>query len=88
MKLIKETVDEFFDIPIGITEDLIQDLADGLGHLFQDYISFAASCGKTQIHNAYTPPSIQIHLCLILQDHSSPDSHFIPTGLLFLLRNL
>ncbi len=46
MKTVKETVEEFFEIPIGITEDLIQDLADALGHLFQDYISFAASCGK------------------------------------------
>ncbi|KAI4365361.1 hypothetical protein MLD38_021352 [Melastoma candidum] len=37
MNLVKETVDEFFDIPIGITQYLIQNLADSLGHLFQEY---------------------------------------------------
>lgn len=46
MKTIKETVEDFFEIPIGNTEDLIQDLADTLGHLFQDYSSFVASCGE------------------------------------------
>lgn len=39
-------MDEFFEIPIGITEDLVQDLADGLENLFQDYTTFVASCGK------------------------------------------
>lgn len=48
MKTVKETAEEFFELPIGITEDLIQDLADALGHLFQDYISFAASCGTQE----------------------------------------
>ncbi|XP_048127738.1 protein unc-13 homolog isoform X2 [Rhodamnia argentea] len=61
MRLIKETVDEFFDIPIGITEDLIQDLADGLGHLFQDYISFAASCGSKQSYIPSLPPLTRCH---------------------------
>ncbi|PKI35107.1 hypothetical protein CRG98_044496 [Punica granatum] len=51
MKTVKETVEEFFEIPIGITEDLIQDLADALGHLFQDYISFAASCARNRFTN-------------------------------------
>lgn len=46
MKLAKEAVDEFFEIPIGITEDLVQDLADGLESLFQEYTTFIASCGK------------------------------------------
>ncbi|KAL3724677.1 hypothetical protein ACJRO7_029788 [Eucalyptus globulus] len=61
MRLIKETVDEFFDIPIGITEDLIQDLADGLGHLFQDYISFAALCGSKQSYIPSLPPLTRCH---------------------------
>uniref|UniRef100_A0A803Q4I6 MHD1 domain-containing protein n=1 Tax=Cannabis sativa TaxID=3483 RepID=A0A803Q4I6_CANSA len=43
-RLAKETVEEFFEIPIGITEDLVQDLADGLENLFQDYTTFVASC--------------------------------------------
>ena len=47
MKLAKETVDDFFQIPIGITEDLVQDLADGLEHVFKEYTSFVASCGKS-----------------------------------------
>lgn len=46
MKLAKETVDDFFEIPTGITEDLVLDLVDGLEVLFQDYASFVASCGK------------------------------------------
>lgn len=54
MKLVRETAEDFFEIPIGITEDLVQDLADGLGHLFQDYISFAASCGETKLLHIYS----------------------------------
>lgn len=46
MKLAKTSVDEFFQIPIGITEELVQDLADGLEGLFQDYMMFVAACGK------------------------------------------
>lgn len=45
-RLAKEAVDNFFEIPIGITEDLVQDLADGLENLFQDYTTFVSSCGK------------------------------------------
>ncbi|KAI4371920.1 hypothetical protein MLD38_010215 [Melastoma candidum] len=56
MKLVKEMVDEFFDIPIGITEDLIQDLADSLGHLFQEYVAFVASCGSKQSYLPSLPP--------------------------------
>lgn len=46
MKLAKETADNFFEIPIGITEDLVLDLADGLETHFKEYASFVASCGK------------------------------------------
>jgi len=45
MKLVKATVDEFFDIPLTVREELVQDLADGLENLFQDYTSFVSSCG-------------------------------------------
>ncbi|KAK4750454.1 hypothetical protein SAY87_003936 [Trapa incisa] len=61
MKTVKETVEEFFELPIGITEDLIQDLADDLGHLFQDYISFAASCGSKQSYLPSLPPLTRCH---------------------------
>jgi len=46
MKLATTTVDEFFKVPIAITEDLVQDLADGLENLFHDYMKFVASCGN------------------------------------------
>lgn len=46
MKLAATTVDEFFQVPIAITEDLVQDLVDGLENLFQEYMNFVASCGK------------------------------------------
>lgn len=46
MKLAKETVEEFFEIPIGVTEELVQDLAAGLEHIFQEYITFVSSCGN------------------------------------------
>lgn len=46
MKLAKETADNFFEIPIGITEDLVLDLADGLESHLQEYATFVASCGK------------------------------------------
>ncbi|KAK4767929.1 hypothetical protein SAY87_003070 [Trapa incisa] len=61
MKTVKETVEEFFELPIGITEDLIQDLADPLGHLFQDYISFADSCGSKQSYLPSLPPLTRCH---------------------------
>lgn len=47
MKLAATTVDEFFQVPIAITEDLVQELVDGLENLFQDYMKFVASCGKS-----------------------------------------
>lgn len=46
MNLAKTTMEQFFEIPIGITEDLVQDLADGLESIFQDYMMFVAACGK------------------------------------------
>ncbi|GJN30241.1 hypothetical protein PR202_gb18531 [Eleusine coracana subsp. coracana] len=48
MKLAKATVHEFFDIPVSARDDMVQDLADGLGATFQEYISFLASCGATR----------------------------------------
>lgn len=53
MKLAKDTIDEFFEIPIGITEDLVHDLAEGLEQLFQEYTTFVASCGKQQNQNFF-----------------------------------
>lgn len=51
MKLVETIVDEFFQVPIAITEDLVQDLVDGLEILFLDYMKFVASCGKKKETN-------------------------------------
>ncbi|KAK9219294.1 hypothetical protein WN943_007936 [Citrus x changshan-huyou] len=48
MRNAKDTLDDFFEIPIGITDDLVHDLADGLQQLFREYTTFVASCGKKQ----------------------------------------
>jgi len=46
VKCAKKAIEQFFKIPIGITEDVVQELADGLESLFQDYMMFVAACGK------------------------------------------
>ncbi|PKA58716.1 hypothetical protein AXF42_Ash000809 [Apostasia shenzhenica] len=56
MKLAKVTVDEFFEIPVAAREELVQELADGLEALFQDYTSFVASCGTKQSYIPSLPP--------------------------------
>lgn len=53
MMLAKETVNDFFQIPIEITEDLVFDLADGLENQFQDYATFVASCGKIFLFHCF-----------------------------------
>lgn len=39
-------MDHFFQIPITFTDELVQDLANGLELLFQEYTAFVASCGN------------------------------------------
>ncbi|CAI8603034.1 unnamed protein product [Vicia faba] len=56
MKLAATTVDEFFQVPIAITEDLVQDLVDGLENLFMDYMKFVAACGSKQSYIPLLPP--------------------------------
>ncbi|KAL1188808.1 unc-13-like protein [Cardamine amara subsp. amara] len=56
MKLVNDVVDEFFEIPIGITEDLVHDIAEGLEQLFQEYTTFVASCGSKQSYIPTLPP--------------------------------
>ncbi|KAG6582409.1 Protein unc-13-like protein, partial [Cucurbita argyrosperma subsp. sororia] len=56
MKLAKETVEEFFEIPIGVTEELVREIAAGLEHSFQDYITFVSSCGSKQSYIPQLPP--------------------------------
>ena len=45
----KETMNAFFKIPLGMSEDLVHDISDGLEHLFRDYTTFVASCGKNHL---------------------------------------
>jgi hypothetical protein len=46
IKIAKEAVDDFFEIPVGITDDLINDLAEGFENLFKDYSNLVTACGK------------------------------------------
>ncbi|KAK9058412.1 hypothetical protein SSX86_023254 [Deinandra increscens subsp. villosa] len=56
MKQAKEAVESFFDIPIGISEDLVCEFADAVEHILQDYIAFVASCGSKQSYVPTLPP--------------------------------
>ncbi|WOL05760.1 hypothetical protein Cni_G14491 [Canna indica] len=56
MKLAKVTADEFFEIPVGVRDDMVQDLVDGLEALFQDYIAFISACGTKQSYMPSLPP--------------------------------
>ncbi|KAF6161255.1 hypothetical protein GIB67_009142 [Kingdonia uniflora] len=56
LKLAEEAVGDFFEIPIGISDDLFEELADGLESLFQDYISLVSLCGSKQSCNPTLPP--------------------------------
>lgn len=60
MKLAKATVDEFFGIPVSARDDMVQNVADGLGAIVQEYISFLASCGTKQ---SYLPPLPPLTRC-------------------------
>lgn len=46
MNLAKTIVQEFFQIPVPITEGLVLELADGLQKIFREYTMFLAACGK------------------------------------------
>lgn len=46
VNLVKDAVDEFFEIPICISEDILYDFAHVVDRIFQDYITFVSSCGN------------------------------------------
>ncbi|CAK7327299.1 unnamed protein product [Dovyalis caffra] len=56
VKIAKEAVDDFFQIPVGITDDLIYDLVEGLESLFKDYTNLVAACGSKQSYVPTLPP--------------------------------
>nr|BAK07542.1 predicted protein [Hordeum vulgare subsp. vulgare] len=60
MKLAKATMDEFVAIPVSARDGMLQDLADGFGAVFHDYVSFLASCGNKQ---SYLPPLPALTRC-------------------------
>ncbi|TKY46075.1 DUF810 protein [Spatholobus suberectus] len=56
MNLAKTIVREFFQIPIPITENLVQELADGLQQIFREYTMFIAACGLKENYIPSLPP--------------------------------
>ncbi|XP_021849208.2 protein unc-13 homolog [Spinacia oleracea] len=56
MQIAKQTIDDFFEIPVGLSDDLVQDLADGLERVIREYSSFVAGCGTKQSYVPTLPP--------------------------------
>lgn len=56
IRLSKETIESFFEIPINVSENLVYDLTEGLERLLGDYITFIASCGSKQSYLPTLPP--------------------------------
>ncbi|KAK7277396.1 hypothetical protein RIF29_18547 [Crotalaria pallida] len=56
MNFAKITVQEFFQIPTEINEDLVQELAGGLEKHFREYTMFAAACGLKDNYAPSLPP--------------------------------
>ncbi|KAK4427843.1 protein unc-13 [Sesamum alatum] len=56
VRFSQEAVENFFDIPVNVSENLVYDLTDGLEHFFGDYIKFLASCGSKQSYLPTLPP--------------------------------
>ncbi|KAK6122789.1 hypothetical protein DH2020_043467 [Rehmannia glutinosa] len=52
----KEAVENFFEIPVNVSESLFYDFVDGLENIFRDYIAFVASCGSKQSYLPTLPP--------------------------------
>lgn len=75
MKLAKATIDEFFGIPVAARDSMVQDLADGLGAVFQEYTSFLASCGTL----TNTRPALNRTRLLLLPNNVAIVSDVFPT---------
>ncbi|KAL1562154.1 protein unc-13 [Salvia divinorum] len=56
IKFCKDTIENFFEIPINVSESVVYDLTDGLEHLLGEYITFIASCGSKQGYLPTLPP--------------------------------
>lgn len=53
IKMANEAVEDFFEIPVGVTEDLIYDLAEGFDSLFKEYANLVAACGKKAVSSLF-----------------------------------
>ncbi|KAK7380541.1 hypothetical protein VNO78_33054 [Psophocarpus tetragonolobus] len=56
INLAKKIVQEFFQIPIPITEVLVEQLAEGLQKLFREYTMLVAACGLKENYVPSLPP--------------------------------
>ncbi|KAJ4834135.1 hypothetical protein Tsubulata_012626 [Turnera subulata] len=56
MKIAQDAADEFFQIPVGISNELVYELAEGLEKLFKDYINLVTACGSKQSYLPSLPP--------------------------------
>ncbi|XP_027357466.1 protein unc-13 homolog [Abrus precatorius] len=56
VSLSKKIVQELFQIPIPITEDLVQELADGLQKIFREYTMLVSACGLKENYIPSLPP--------------------------------
>ncbi|KAK4783339.1 hypothetical protein SAY86_007713 [Trapa natans] len=79
MKFARETINDFMEIPVEITVDLAQDLADALGQVFEGYTALVASCGSKENYMPMLPPLTRCHrdskfikLCKLATPCSNP----------------
>ncbi|KAG6420309.1 hypothetical protein SASPL_116833 [Salvia splendens] len=56
IKFCKETIENFFEIPINVSESVVYDLTGGLENLLGEYIAFISSCGSKQSYLPTLPP--------------------------------
>ncbi|GJW39485.1 mammalian uncoordinated homology 13 protein [Tanacetum coccineum] len=59
LDLIQETkvaIDSYFDIPIGVSQDLVREFAYAVEDILHDYTNFVASCGSKQSYVPTLPP--------------------------------
>ncbi|XP_047310108.1 protein unc-13 homolog [Impatiens glandulifera] len=56
MTLVKDDINDLFEIPLGVSENLVHKFANDFDQIFCDYISFVASCGSKQSYMPTLPP--------------------------------
>ncbi|KAL4590980.1 hypothetical protein LXL04_003928 [Taraxacum kok-saghyz] len=56
LKQARDLLVSFFEIPIAISETMVEDFADGVERILRDYTTFVASCGTKQNYIPTLPP--------------------------------